>query len=63
MKYRYLPIIIDETGKEYQSRSYRYLCDAVEGLEFFIQVFNDGNDHKIVDAYILNKITGKEIRP
>ncbi len=63
MKYRYLPIIIDETGKEYQHMSYRYLCDAVDGLEFFVKVFNDGNDHKIVDAYILNKITGKEIRP
>lgn len=63
MKNRYLPIIIDNTGKEYTNVSYKNLCDAVDALKDFVNNFSNGNDHKIVDAYVLNKVTGKQIRP
>lgn len=63
MKKRYLPIIVDALGREYKNIQYKNLGDAIDALNEFKKIFASYRDDKIVDAYVLNEVTGKQIRP
>ena len=48
---------------KYTNTHYKNLCDAIDALNEFKEIFASYRDDKIVDAYVLNEITGKQIRP
>ena len=58
---KYLPIIVDELDRTYSNVTYNSLGAAMDALEEFKQNFSETRDNKIVEAYVLNVVTGKHI--
>jgi len=49
----YIPIIIDQNGKQYENVSYTDKIKAVDALHEFIDSFRSNHSEKIKRAYVL----------